>query len=260
MALLHGRAGQKQRALRQAAAGFVHGDGGHIGPRGHRGDGKSLPEIEMGSVRFVGQTEHPMLMRQTHNRAQIRTDAVISRVIDQHSLRVRIFPDRLLHRGNAHSQRDTETVIAFRVDIDRNRAAQHHRAHHAAVHVAGKDDLFSPLGDGKHHTLHRRGRSSHHEESVCRPKGLRGQLFRLPDHGNGVAEVVQRLHGVDVHGNALFPEKLRQLRVAASALVAGHIEGNDAHLAESFERLINRRALLIVKLQIVPLLSKCSGR
>ena len=97
-------------------------------------------------------------------------------------------------------------------------------------------------------------------KAFAAPKASAASCSASRIHGNGVAEIIQRLHGIDVHGNTLFSKKLRQLRVAAAALVAGHIEGNNAHLAEALERFINRRALLIVKLQIVPLLSKCSGR
>ena len=44
----------------------------------------------------------------------------------------------------------------------------------------------------------------------------------------GMAEVVQRLHGVDVHAEALLAQELRQLGVAAAALVARHVKGHKA--------------------------------
>ena len=54
------------------------------------------------------------------------------------------------------------------------------------------------------------------------PSGRRGlrrrpgaaQHLRLPDHRDGMAEVVQGLHGVDVHGHAPLPQEPGELRVA----------------------------------------------
>ena len=83
-------------------------------------------------------------MGQLHDTAQIGTDAVIGGVVHQHSLSVRIFPNGLFHSRNAHAERDAEPLITFRVDIDRDGAAQDHGSHHAAVHVARQDEFFPP--------------------------------------------------------------------------------------------------------------------
>ena len=75
-------------------------------------------------------------------------------------------------------------------------------------------------------------------------EGFRRQLLRVPNHRNGMAEIIERFHGVDIHGHAAFPQELRQLRIAAAPLVAGHIKRNDTHPPELLQRLIDRRALL----------------
>ena len=63
-----------------------------------------------------------------------------------------------------------------------------------------------------------------------RAERIGGELFRVADDGDGVAQVVQRLHGIDVHAHALFAEQARKFGVAPPALVARHVEGHDAHL------------------------------
>ena len=63
--------------------------------------------------------------------------------------------------------------------------------------------------------------------------------------GYRVAEIIQRLHAVDIHPNALLAQKGGQFRVAAAALVTGHIKGNHAHLAEIFQRFVDGGAALV---------------
>ena len=74
---------------------------------------------------------------------RVRADAVIGGVVDQNGLGVRVFPDGPLHLGNGHAQGDPQPVVALRVDINRNRTAEHQRAHDAAVDVPGQDDLVA---------------------------------------------------------------------------------------------------------------------
>ena len=76
------------------------------------------------------------------------------------------------------------------------------------------------------------------------PKSLGGQLLGLPDDGDRVAEVVQGLHGVDVHGDALFPQQLGQFRVAPAPLMAGDVKGHHPAFFKFLKRLINWGALL----------------
>jgi hypothetical protein len=60
-----------------------------------------------------------------------------------------------------------------------------------------------------------------------------------------MAEIIQRLHAVHIHPNALLAQKGGQFRVAASPLMTGHIKGNHAHLAEIFQRFVDGGAALV---------------
>ena len=70
--------------------------------------------------------------------------------------------DNLCHLLPLHAQRDAQALIHLRVHIHRHRAAQHQRVQHAAVHVAGQNDLIAPLAGGKYHALHAAGGAAHH--------------------------------------------------------------------------------------------------
>ena len=59
-----------------------------------------------------------------------------------------------------------------------------------------------------------------------------------------MAEIVQRLHRVDVDADAFLTQQLNKLGIAAAALVARHIKGHDALLSETFQRRIDGRLLL----------------
>ena len=78
-----------------------------------------------------------------------------------------------------------------------------------------------------------------------RAEGVGGQLLGFPDDRDRVAQIVQRLHRVDVHTHALFAQQRHQLGVAAAALVAGDVKRDDPHLSEVFQRLIDGRPALI---------------
>ena len=56
------RSDEQQARLGQAAAAFVHRDGGHVGPCGHGRDRQPAAKVEMGAVGFVRQAEHPGVM------------------------------------------------------------------------------------------------------------------------------------------------------------------------------------------------------
>ena len=204
MVAVYAAAREQKGALRQAAARFVHGHGRHVCTRRHRGDGQPFAEIEVRAVRLVGDDEHIVLVRQLYDGAEIRTDAVIGGVVYEDRLRVGGAFDGAFELLQAHAEGDAEAGVRFGIDVDGDGAAQHERAHHAAVHVAGEDDLFSRLHDGHDHALHGGGGAAHHQEGAFRPEGVGGELLRVAYDGDGVAEVVERLHGVHVHAHALF--------------------------------------------------------
>ena len=60
-----------------------------------------------------------------------------------------------------------------------------------------------------------------------------------------MAQIVQRLHTVDVQIDALFTEKSRHLRVAPAPLVTGNIKGDHPHLPKPLQRFIDGSAALV---------------
>ena len=202
-------------------------------------------KIEVGTVGLVGQAEHAVGVSQLHNGLQVGADAVVSGVVYQHRLGVRVGQNGPLHLADLHAQGDAQAVVTLRVDIDGDRAAQHHGAHDAAVHVPGQDNLLSALDRREYHALHGAGGAAHHQEGMGRAECVRRQLLRVPDNRDRVAQVVQRLHRVDVHAHAGLAQQLGQLRVASAPLVAGNIKRNHTHAAEALQRLIDWRAGLV---------------
>ena len=76
-------------------------------------------------------------------------------------------------------------------------------------------------------------------------KSIRSQLFRLADHGNRMTKIVQRFHAVYIYAHTLLAQKSGQFGVSTPALMTGHIKGHHTHFAESLQRFINRRTVLI---------------
>ena len=242
---LHLRPAQQEAGLGQAAAALVHGDGSHVRPGLHGGDGHGGAEVEVGAVGLVRQAEHARVMGHADNGPQIRAYAVVGRVVYQHGHRMGVLPDGPGQALPCHAQGYAQGLIHVGVDVHGHRAAEHQSVDDAAVHVAGEDDLIPPLAGGEHHALHGAGGAPHHQEGVGRAEGVRRQLLCLPDDGYRVAQVVQGLHAVHVQVDALFSQEGRQLRVAPAPLVAGHVEGHHPHEPEALQRLVDRGAVLI---------------
>ena len=199
----------------------------------------SAAKVEVGAVGFVRQAEHPGVMGHLDDCAQVAADAVVGGVVHQNGHGVGVLPDGLFHLLPLHAQRDAQTLVHLWVHVNGHSAAEHQRVQHAAVHVAGQDDLIAPLAGGQHHALHRAGGAAHHQKGVGRAKGVGGQFFGLPDDRYRVAEVVQRFHAVHIHAHALLAQKGGQLRVAPAALVARHVKGHHPHLPELFQRFVD---------------------
>ena len=194
---------------------------------------------------LIGKAEHTMLVGKLYDGAQVGTDTVIGRVIDQNRLRIRVCFDGFFHFGNLHAKGDSKSGVTFRIYINWNGAAQHHCSHYTAVYVAGKNDLIAAFCYRENHSLHRGGGSSNHQKSVSSAEGFSGQLFGFPDNRNRMTEVIQRFHGVYVHADAFFAEQRDKFRVSASPLMTGNIEGNNPHFSKIFESLVDRCAALI---------------
>ena len=162
IALVHVGANEQQAGLGQAAAAFVHGHRGHVGSGCHGGHRQAAAKVEVGSVGFIRKAEHAGVVRHFYDGTQVRADAVVGGVIHQHSHSVGVLLDGLCHLLPLHAQRDAQALIHLRVHIHRHSAAQHQRVQHAAVHVAGQNDLIAPLAGGKHHALHAAGGAAYH--------------------------------------------------------------------------------------------------
>ena len=88
---IHVFACQQQGALGQAAAGFVHGDRGHIRSRPHGGKGHIFPKIKMGAVGLIRQHQHIVPVGKLRDGPQVGAHPVIGRIIHQHRLGGRVF-------------------------------------------------------------------------------------------------------------------------------------------------------------------------
>ena len=74
----------------------MHGYRRHVRARRHGGYGQVFSEIKVGAVRFVCKYQHVVFVRKFHDRAQIRTDPVISGVVDENGFCVGVVFDGIL--------------------------------------------------------------------------------------------------------------------------------------------------------------------
>ncbi len=110
------------------------------------------------------------------------------------------------------------------IDIHRDCTAENHAVYHAPVHIARKYDLVSPFADGKHHALHRRGRTANHKIRMCRPECLRGKVLCLLNDRDWMAEIVQHFHRIYIDQETLFPQKMGEIRIPLSMFMSRHIK------------------------------------
>ncbi len=115
------RPGQKQAALRQAAARLVHRNGGHIRTCRHSVDRHILAKIKMRAVCFIHQAEHVVLMRQLDDRAQVRADTIIRRIVDQNGSGIWVRLNCLFHLADFHAQGNSQPAVHLRIDVNRYR-------------------------------------------------------------------------------------------------------------------------------------------
>ena len=194
----------------------------------------------MRAVSLICQAEHPILVSQSHNLPKIGADPVVGGIVHQHGFCLRILPDGPLYLLHLHSQRDPQTHIALWVYINRNRSAEDQRPHHAPVNISGQDNLIASLYHREDHALHGRCGSPHHQKGVSGAEGFGRQALCLGDHGNRMAEVIQRLHGVYINPHTLFSQKPGQFRISSSR----HVKRDHSHTLKTLERLENRGIFL----------------
>ena len=75
----------------------------------------------MCAMRFICQEQHSMFMGKLGNTANVRTDTIVSRIIYQYRLCIRICQNCTFYCLYRHSQRNTQILIFARIHIDRNR-------------------------------------------------------------------------------------------------------------------------------------------
>ena len=163
----------------------------------------------MRAVRLISEHLHACRVREPYDFPNVRADAVIGRVVDEHRLCGRVLFNGGLHIRDRHAERNAKPVVHLRVDVNRNRAGQHQCVDDAAVYVARQDDLVSALDNGQDHRLYAARRAAHHQEGVRRTERIRRQLLGLADNAGRVAQIVERLHRIDVHRHALLTEEFR---------------------------------------------------
>ena len=159
---MHIGADEQQAGLGQAAAALVHGHRSHIRACRHGRHRQTAAKVEVGTVGFIRKAEHSGIVRHFYDGTQIGADAVVGGVIHQHGHGVGVLLDGLGHLLPLHAQRDAQPLVHLGIYIDRDRAAEHQRVQHTAVHIAGQDDLIAPLAGRQHHALHRAGGAAHH--------------------------------------------------------------------------------------------------
>ena len=184
----------------------MHTYGCHIRTGFHRRYRQVLVKIQMRSVCLIDQRHHAMLVRQFYDGSQIRTDPVIGGIVHKYRRCIRMLQNGLFHLGQFHTESDTDVIIHLRIDIYRLRSAQYQCIDHTAVNITRQDDLIPRFAGREHHALYRRSGTAHHKICVVRAKCICRQLLRLIDHGNRMAQIVQRFHGIDIQTDTLFPQ------------------------------------------------------
>ena len=223
----------------------MHAHSCHVGANVHGRLRQPLAEIEVGAVGLVGEHLHAVGVGDLNDGLQIGADAVVGGIVHEHSLGVRMGFDGGAHILHLHPQRNAQTLIHLRIDVDRLRIHQHQRIDDTAVHVARQNDLVARRHHRKNHRLHRRRGAANHQKSRLGFKSVGGKHFSLADHTDRMAEVVQTFHRIDIDGNAGLAQKSRELLVALAALVTRHIKRHDALTLEIFQRVQNRHTVLI---------------
>ena len=249
---------EQYRALGEASSGFVHRYRSHVRAAAHGAGRKSIAKIEVRSVRFVNQHLHAVPVYYLDDLPQIGAYAVVGRVVDQHGFRVRICEDSRLDFLRGHSERYAEVVVDAGVHVDRYRSADHQRIDCAPVDVSRENYLIPRLAYRHHHRLNCSGGSVDDEDGVFRSEGVRSVLLSLLYDGNGVAEVVEGLHGVHVVPHARLAQEVPQRLVAAASLVPGDIKLDNAVKLIFLHCLVKRRTG-VIKLHYAHL-NRCSFR
>ncbi|MPN34601.1 hypothetical protein SDC9_182095 [bioreactor metagenome] len=116
------------------------------------------------------------------------------------------------------------------------------------MHISRQDDLIPALADGENHALHAGGGAPNHQERMRRAEGVRRKLLRMLDDRYGMAEIIQRLHRIDIDADTFFAQELNEFRVSASALMPRHVERHHALFSKLRKSVVDWRALLLIQI------------
>ena len=100
--------------------------------------------------------------------------------------------------------------------------------------IAREYDLFAFLAGCEHHGLDGGSGSPDHEECVAGLEGFSRKFFGFLNDRGGMAEIVERLHRIDVQFDTLLSEKSDQFGIAASSLMSWDVKRHDPVLPEFF--------------------------
>ena len=216
----------------------------HIRPCIHRRHGQAVTEIQMCSVCLVYENLHTVFMRQLCNCTKIGANSIIGRIIDKYRLGIRMAVNRCGNILRPHTKCNAKQIIDAGIYIDRNCTAENQGIDGASMHITRHDDLIAASYCREYHRLHRAGRAAHHEKSMCSPKCLSCKMFRIANHGDRMAEIIEHLHGVYVNIKAGISKKCCKLRISTTTLMPRDIKGNKAGTLHPLKRLLNRSTRL----------------
>ncbi|MPN37653.1 hypothetical protein SDC9_185173 [bioreactor metagenome] len=154
-----------------------------------------------------------------------------------------------LRRGNAQS--NAQLGVDLGVHVNGYGAAKDHGIDDTAVNIAGQNNLIPFFAGGEDHALDGGGGAVDHKKSVPGAKSGGSQFFRFLNDGNGMTEVVQRLHGINIQRKAAFPQEIRQFPIALASFVARYVKRHDSHPLKTKQSFVNRGSLLVHSLLLL---------
>ena len=173
---------------------------------------------------FVRKHQHIMLMGKLNDAFYIRANSVISRVVHQNSLCIRIFLDSFFNVLNGHSKRYSKLFVCAWIYINRYSTAHNKCIDSTSVNVSRHYYLISCLTACKYHRLYCSSSTIYYKESVLCTKSLSGKHFSIFYHRNRVTKVVKWLHGVYIALQTIHAQKVTKLFIHSSALVTRYVK------------------------------------
>ena len=153
-----------------------------------------ISKIKMSAVSFVGKHQHSVLVGDVHDPPDIRTYAVIGRVIHQHGFCVGVFFNCFFNVLNRHTKRYTKLFVSPGVYVYRHSSADNKGIYCASVDVSGHNYLFPRLAGCKNHSLHSGGGAVDYKKGIMSAKSLCRKAFSLLYDPGGVTEVIKIFH------------------------------------------------------------------